>query len=51
MPWNGRWSERWATSRSASNPWVYARFGATLETLGPRKGLEVRVEREGNGHW
>jgi len=31
-----------------SNPRVYARFGATLETpLGPRKGLEVRVDREG----
>lgn len=31
-----------------STPRVYARFGATLETpLGPRKGLEVQVEREG----
>ena len=31
-----------------SNPRVYARFGATLETpLGPRKGLEVRVDRDG----
>jgi group II intron reverse transcriptase/maturase len=31
-----------------SNPQVYRRFGATLQTPnGPRKGLEVRVERVG----
>jgi group II intron reverse transcriptase/maturase len=31
-----------------STPQVYRRFGATLQTpAGPRKGLEVRVEREG----
>jgi group II intron reverse transcriptase/maturase len=31
-----------------SNPQVYRRFGAVLQTPdGPRKGLEVRVEREG----
>lgn len=31
-----------------SNPQVYKRFGATAQTrLGPRKILEVRVEREG----
>jgi hypothetical protein len=31
-----------------SNPQVYARFGTTWQTPdGPRKGLEVRVERDG----